>query len=108
MANIPTDDFGTEFFSSEPAQPATMSKEDLELARVGNSPNWKIIRSYMEDRVEAYKKGLFGEDLSGKDAAIVGQRFLAAMSVVRELESLIEQVEVVTKSVNEVIDGKER
>lgn len=103
--NLPSDDFGFDATSPVQDNGLTITKEMLELARIGNSPNWKVIKTYVEGRVEAYKKGLFGENLEGKSTDIIGQRFLAATSVIHELESLVAEVEKVTESVNDVTKG---
>lgn len=103
-ANIPTDN---DFEVTQPVQddkPAEekITKEQRDLAKIGNSPDWKIILKYLDGRIEVYKNGLFGENMAGADTAIIGQRFLAAQSVIQEFESLKTEVEQTTKAVNEV------
>lgn len=99
--NIPTDDFSvTQPVTDDPPE-SKLTKEQKELAKVGNSANWKIITDYLDSRIEAYKKGLFGEDLSGKPAEVIGNRFLAAQSVIQEFEALKAEVETTTKAVKD-------
>lgn len=83
-----------------------ISKEQKDLAKIGNSPDWSIITKYLDARIEVYKNGLFGENLAGQDAAIIGQRFLAAQSVIQEFESLKLEIDTNTKAVNDAV-GKE-
>ena len=100
-ANIPTDNY---FDSIQPVedQKPTLSKEQIELAKIGTSPDWSLIKDYINQRCDIYRIGLFGEDLSGKDTSVIGQRFLAAQSVVREFTELVEEIERVTETVKEV------
>jgi hypothetical protein len=106
-ANIPTDD--SALLPVEDAQTAAekVTKEMRDLANIGSSPSWKIIETYLDQRIDTYKKGLFGEDLSGQDAAVIGQRFLAAQSVIQEFETLKNEVNTVTKAVQDVNTSEE-
>lgn len=100
-ANVPTDDFSVaQPVVDEPAA-AKITQEQRDLAKVGQSADWKIITKYLDSRIEAYKKGLFGEDLSGKPADVIGNRFLAAQSVIQEFEALKSEVETTTKAVKD-------
>jgi len=103
-ANIPTDNDETVLRPVVDDVPAIekITKEMLELARLGNSPDWQIIVKYINARIEIYKSGLFGEDLTGQPTSVIGERFLAAQSVVAEFQSLIDQVNQNTEAVNEV------
>ncbi len=104
-ANVPTDDFVTRL--PEESNPSdAITKEQKQLAAIGNDPKWAILTDYMSKRIEVYQSGLFGEDLSGQDTALIGQRFLAAQSVIREFESLIDEINTTTKAVNEVISAE--
>lgn len=105
-ANAPVDD---DFNVIQPPEEGTpvekVTQEQKDLAKIGNSPQWKIISEYLDARIEVYKNGLFGEELGGADAATIGNRFLAARSVVSEFESLKYQVETTTQSVNESVEN---
>lgn len=109
-ANVPTDNDESVMrpVVDEQAPIDKIPKEQKELAKIGNSPDWKILVKYMEKRIEVFQKGLFGEDLQGQDTAIIGQRFLAAQSVVGEFQSLIDQIETHTKAVNEAAKDEPR
>jgi len=100
-ANIPV---GDEFNPLQPVedQRAELTPEQLALAKIGVSDGWGLLKGYIEQRVEAYKLGLFGEDLAGKDTSIIGQRFIAAQAVIREFTSLVEEIDRTTKTVKEV------
>jgi len=100
-ANIPVSD---EFNPLQPVeeQRVELTPEQLALAKIGVSDGWKLLKEYIDQRIEAYKLGLFGEDLAGKDTAIIGQRFIAAQAVIREFTSLVEEIERTTKTVKEV------
>jgi hypothetical protein len=108
-ANVPTDNDENVLrpVVDDEAPIDKVTEEQKELAKIGNSPNLKILTDYLEKRIEIYKNGLFGEDLTGKSTAIVGQRFLAAQSVVAEFQSLIKQVEDNTHLVNEAAKASE-
>lgn len=109
-ANIPTDnDFSaTQPVTDDQAPQDKITKEQKDLAKIGNSPNWKIITEYLNGRIDIYKNGLFGENLSGQDTTIIGQRFLAAQSVIQEFESLKSEVENTTAAVNEALKDEKR
>lgn len=103
-ANIPISD---EF---NPLQPVGDSKseltpEQIALAKIGVSDGWKLLKEYMSQRIETYKVGLFGEDLAGKDTAIIGQRFLASQAVIKEFTGLIDEIDRTTQTVKEVRSG---
>lgn len=103
-ANIPTDN---DFAATQPVTDDTpaqdkITKEQKDLAKIGNSPQWKLISKYIDARIDVYKNGLFGENLSGVDTTVIGQRFLAARSVIEEFESLKQQIDKNTEVVNEV------
>lgn len=83
-----------------------VSQDQKNLAKIGNSPDWTIISKYLDARIEVYKNGLFGENLAGQDTTIIGQRFLAAQSVIQEFEALKTEIEVNTKAVNDAV-GKD-
>ena len=102
-ANVPTDNDENVIRPVVDDTPAIekITREQLELASLGNSPDWAIIVKYMEARIDIYKNGLFGEDLTAQDTSVIGQRFLAAQSVVAEFQSLIDQVNQNTEVVNE-------
>lgn len=107
MSNVPTDT------GMEPLQPVTdpdpsesVTKEQKDLAKVGNSPEWGIIKEYLEARIDMYKNGLFGENLAGADASIIGQRFLAAQAVIGEFQRLQDEIEQTTKNVNAIANKK--
>lgn len=103
-ANVPTND-ETVMRPVVDDVPAAekITKEQIELAKIGSNPDWEIIVKYLRARIEVYKNGLFGEDLTNQDTTIIGQRFLAAQSVVAEFSTLIEQVERVTGIVKEAL-----
>lgn len=107
--NTPTDtgDFGVALPPTDDT-PATqkITKEQRELSKIGNSADWKIITSYLNARIEVYKNGLFGEDLRKQSTEIIGQRFLAAQSVIQEFEALKTEVDQVTEIVNAAV-GKD-
>ncbi len=79
-----------------------LTREELLLAKIGLSEGWALFRDYLKQRAEVYKNGLFGEDLTGKDATILGQRLLAAQVVIREFESAIDEIDRTTKTVKEM------
>lgn len=107
--NSPVDDFKVLDAPDESIPPhEKVTKEQLELAKIGNSPNWKIIKDYLNNRIDNYKKGLFGEDLTGKDASVIGNRFLAAQTVIQEFEALINEVEMTAKSVEEALKDESK
>jgi hypothetical protein len=104
-ANVPTDDFVTNL--PEEARPSdSVTKDQLELAAIGNDPKWAILTNYMAKRIEVYQQGLFGEDLSKQDTTIIGQRFLAAQSVIREFQSLLDEINTTTKAVNDILQAE--
>lgn len=103
-ANSPTnndDGFAVTQLLDEVEQQAKVSSDQQHLAAVGTSEGWKMLRAYIEKRVDSYKQALFGEKLEGVDAATIGNRFLAAQSVISEFESLINEIDTVTKSVQD-------
>ena len=101
--NLPGDDNFSETITPEEVAPEqTISKDQIELAKIGNSPDWSIITKYIEARIDIYKNGLFGEDLTAQPTEVIGQRFLAAQSVIQEFRSLIDEVDRNTEAVNEV------
>lgn len=109
-ANIPTDN---DFSAAQPPTEETapqdkVTQEQKNLAKIGNSPDWKILTKYLDARIDVYKNGLFGENLAGQDTAIIGQRFLAAQSVIQEFESLKSEVEQTTSAVNEALKGDKK
>jgi hypothetical protein len=106
-ANIPTDnDFSPTLPPEDDSAKQSVSKEQLELAKIGNSPDWQIIKKYIQARVDVYKNGLFGEDLTGKSTDVIGQRFLAAQSVIQEFESLENEIETTTQIVKDVLKNE--
>lgn len=109
-ANVPTDnDFATTLPPQDNSSPQDkVTQEQKELAKIGSSPDWKIITKYLDQRIDVYKNGLFGENLAGQDTAIIGQRFLAAQSVIQEFESLKNEVEQTTKAVHDALKGNEQ
>lgn len=109
-ANVPTDsDENVTRPVVDDALPIEkITQEQLELAKLGNGGDWQIIVKYLDARIEIYKNGLFGEDLTGKDTSVIGQRFLAAQSVVAEFESLIVQIEQNTTAVNEALEDSKK
>ena len=100
-ANIPVSD---EFNPLQPVEDtkAELTPEQLALAKIGVSDGWKFLKEYMNQRIETYKVGLFGEDLTGKDATIIGQRFLASQAVIKEFTGLIDEIDRTTQTVKEV------
>lgn len=100
-ANIPISD---EFNPLQPVEDtkAELTPEQIALAKIGVSDGWKLFKEYLQNRVEVYKNGLFGEDLTGKDTSILGQRLLAAQVVVQEFENAINEIDRTTKIVREV------
>lgn len=109
-ANIPTDNDENVIRPVTEDVPAIekVTKEQLELAKIGNNPDWGIIVKYLEARIDIYKNGLFGEDLTAQPTEVIGQRFLAAQSVVAEFQSLIDQVTQNTEAVNEAAKQSEK
>lgn len=107
-ANIPTDnDFeNTQVPVDDTAPEQKITPEQRELAKIGNSADWQIILKYLDARIDVYKNGLFGENLAAQPTEVIGQRFLAAQSVIQEFESLKSEVESTTKAVNEVAKDK--
>jgi hypothetical protein len=101
-ANVPVDDETVIRPVVDDTEPIhKVNKEQLELAKLGNNPDWKILEKYILARIDIYKNGLFGENLSAQSTDIIGQRFLAAQSVVAEFQSLIDQIQQTTEIVNE-------
>lgn len=106
--NVPTNNDPSVALPPEEPDVAKVTQEQIELAKIGKDPNWGIITKYLNSRIEIYKKGLFGEDLTKVDAAVIGQRFLAAQSVIQEFESLIDQVDTTTQVVEEALADDEK
>lgn len=102
-ANIPTDNDYSAALPVVDEQPVAdkVSQEQKELAKIGNSPDWSIIQKYLDTRIEVYKNGLFGEDLTAQPTEVIGQRFLAAQSVIQEFQSLKDAVAQSTEVVEE-------
>lgn len=106
--NVPTDN---NFSETQPPTDDTppeqkITQDQRNLAKIGNDPNWGIIMGYLDARIEIYKNGLFGEDLTAQPTEIIGQRFLAAQSVIQEFQSLKNQVAQTTEAVNEALKGE--
>lgn len=99
---IPMDDgFDVTKLLNDLPQEDKITPEDLALSKLGASPEWKIISDYLDQRIDVYRKGLFGEDLAKVDTTIIGQRFLAAQSVIHEFEALQAEINGVTQSVKD-------
>lgn len=101
MPNVPIgDDLSVTQLIEEANEADKVSPEQIALAKIGNSADWKLVTDYLNQRIEIYKQGLFGEDLKGMDYALIGQRFLAAQTVIHEFEALKEEIDTVTQAVN--------
>lgn len=107
--NLPgDDDFKVATPPTETNPQDKITKEQKELAKIGNSPDWDIIQKYLDARIEVYKNGLFGEDLTAQPTEVIGQRFLAAQSVIQEFQSLKSEIDRNTEAVNETFKKEEK
>lgn len=100
-ANIPVTNDLSDISFDEEVKPE-LSREELLLAKIGLSDGWKLLEEYFEKRISNYREGLFGEDLTGKDTSIIGQRFLSAQAVIREFENVIKEIKNAVENVKEL------
>lgn len=104
-ANSPVDDFRVLEPPQEESPESKLTPEHKQLAKLGKSAEWKLIKDYLDTRVNLYKNTLFGQDLSEMPAAEIGNRFLAAQTVVYEFEALIKEVEQTVQIVDDAIQA---
>jgi hypothetical protein len=100
--NSPIGDFNTvlNVVEDEPAV-SKLTREDLELAKVSKSPDWKVILAYLNARISVCKEEMFKTSLDGGDLTKIGAGFLASRAVVNELQAVIDKVELTAKAVND-------
>lgn len=101
-ANSPVNsDFGVLNAPEDPSAVDALSLEVKQLAKEANSVKGSIILNHLRQRIEDKKKVLFGETLSLMPMAEIGQRFMATMDVISELESIIRDCEKATRAVKD-------
>lgn len=73
-------------------------KEEQQVAKLARSKEWKPILAEIEERQNAYRQALFGEDMSQLSSKEIGLRFLAARAVINELD-------VIKMTINQTADA---
>ena len=99
---LPSDDISRVLSDvEEDSAVSRLTREDLELAKVNSSPDWQVILSYLNSRIEACKDEMFKKQLDGGDLLKIGAGFLASRSVVNELQAIIDKVQLTAKAVSD-------
>lgn len=75
--------------------------DSLAIAHVGTDEKWRVIKNYVEERINFYRNDLAGLEIKNMDLAKVGERFLVTSLVAQELQALLDKVEITTEAVNE-------
>lgn len=100
--NSPVGDFNTvlSIVEDDPAV-SKLTREDLELAKISKSPDWRVILAYLNARIAVCKEEMFKSQLDGGDLAKIGAGFLASRAVVNELQAVIDKVELTAEAVKD-------
>ena len=90
--------FDPESFTKTDTVPQT--EESKMIAKVGSSPEWKLITNYLRNRQDFYRaflpdgKTAVAQAMTVKKLEEIGKQWVVATSIIGEIESWINQVEV--------------
>lgn len=105
-ANSPVDDFKV-LNPVEDDQTAVekLSKEHVELAKAAKAPAGKIILEHLQKRIDDYMNTLKNANFADSDPTQTAVSVMTAQAVIREFESVLNDVEISKQAVKDATSG---